>query len=186
MLEMVLNEKQIEQIVQKVADKLNEFYKDFKEPVVFICVLKGAATFMHDLIKKIKFPLITDYIQVSSYNGTSSTGVIHLKKDISENIENKHTVIVEDIVDTGLTLKYLKQYLSIKHHPKDIKICSFIDKVNARTTPLEADFVGYKLLENKFLVGYGLDYNELLRNIPYVFVPTKEEIAQWDEIISKK
>lgn len=176
MREIVFNEKQIELKIEEIANELNSYYKDFDEPIYFICVLKGAAVFMHDLIKKINFPIILDYIQVSSYNGTSSTGVIHLKKDITENVENKHILIIEDIVDSGLTLKYLKEYFNVKHHPKDIKICSLLDKIHARKTPLTADFVGFELEDEKFLVGYGLDYNELYRNVPYIFIPDKDDL----------
>lgn len=185
MKEIVLNERQLDEIITNTAQQLNSYYKNTKKPIYFICVLKGASVFMNDLIKKINFPLIIDYIQVSSYDGTSSTGVIHLKKDISEDITDKDIVIIEDIVDSGLTLKYLKEYINIKHHPKSIKICCLLDKKLARKVPLDVDFIGYELLDNKFLIGYGLDYNELLRNIPYIFVPTAEDLKMYDEILKK-
>lgn len=185
MKEIVLNETQLNEIVEKIANQLNLYYQNTKEPIYFVCVLKGASVFMNDLIKKINFPLIIDYIQVSSYDGTSSTGVIHLKKDISEDITNKDVVIIEDIVDSGLTLKYLKDYINIKHHPRSIKICCLLNKKMARKITLDVDFVGYKLVDNKFLIGYGLDYNELLRNIPYIFVPTEEDLKTYDEVLKK-
>ena len=185
MKEILFNEKQIDEIITKLASKINKDYEKCEDIPVLICVLKGAAPFMHDLIKKLNFPMKLDYIQLSSYNGTSSTGVIHLKKDVSENITNKRVIIVEDIIDTGTTLNYLKDYLNIKYKPKEIKLCCLIDKVPARKVKLDADYVGYYLSESKFLVGYGFDYNELFREVPYIFVPDNEDLNKWDELLKK-
>ena len=185
MKELILSEKQIDDITSKLASKFNDLYMNKDIVPVFVCVLKGAAPFMHDLIKKCKFPLIIDYVQVSSYSGTESTGVIHLKKDLSENIENKEVIIIEDIIDTGTTLKYLKNYLNITYKPKDIKICCLVDKKPLRKVDLEPDYVGLVLNEAKFLVGYGFDYDELERNTPYVFVPSEDQIEKRNKILKK-
>lgn len=179
--EIVFSKEEIDQIVSRVADKLNEEYKTKNTIPVFIGVLKGAMPFMMDLIKKCDFDLKTDFIQVTSYSGTSSTGVIHLKKDISEDIKGKDVVIVEDIIDTGLTLNYLKQYIQLNYNPRSIKIVCFVDKKPLRKVELTADIAGVTINQNKFLVGYGFDYNELGRNYDYVFVPSKKQLTDWDK-----
>lgn len=181
--EIVISKEEIEEAVKRCAKELEERFKDNDQIPVFIGVLKGALPFMMDLIKNYHLPCKEDYIQVSSYDGTASTGVIHLRKDISEDIKNKDIVIIEDIIDTGLTLSYLKQYLRLKYQPRSITICTFIDKKPLRKVELEADVVGVTLTKNKFLVGYGLDYNEIVRNIEYVFVPTKEDLIEWDKAL---
>ena len=138
-----------------------------------------------DLLKYYTLPCKIDFIQVSSYDGTSSTGVIHLKKDISIDIKGKDIVLIEDIIDTGLTLNYLKQYFQIRYMPSSITIVTLVDKKPLRKVDLKCDIVGLTLNQNKFLVGYGFDYNELVRNFDYVFVPSKKDIDEWDKAISK-
>ena len=113
MREIVISEKEIDLITTKCAKELKEKFKDNKKAPILIGVLKGAMPFMMDLIKKCDFDLEEDFIQVSSYNGTASTGVVHLKKDVSEDIKDRDIVLIEDIIDTGLTLSYLKQYLKL-------------------------------------------------------------------------
>lgn len=184
--EIVFSKEELSEMVSDVAAKLNAIYKGTKEVPVFIGVLKGALPFMMDLIKKCEFDMKLDFIQVTSYSGTNSTGVIHLKKDISEDIRGKDVVIIEDIVDTGSTLAYLKQYLQLNHQPKSIKIVCLVDKKPLRKVELEADIVGATLNQNKFLVGYGFDYNELGRNLDYIFVPTKKQLNNWDKLNKKK
>ena len=179
--EIVFTREDINSIVQRVADKLNEEFSNSTSIPVFIGVLKGALPFMMDLIKKCTFDLKTDFIQVTSYSGTSSTGVIHLKKDISEDIRGKDVVIVEDIIDTGLTLNYLKQYIQLNYNPRSIKIVCLVDKKPLRKVNLQPDISGAIINQNKFLVGYGFDYNELGRNIDYVFVLIKKQIIEWDK-----
>ena len=186
MKELILSEKQIDEVITEVADKLNAEYANSGVTPVLICVLKGAVNFFADLLKKLKFDCVTDYVQVSSFEGLKSTGIINLKKDCSENLRNREVILVEDCVDSGITLKYLKEYIKSKHKPKCVKICCLIDKRAKRQTVLEAEYVGYTLNEDKFLVGYGFDYYELLRNIPYIFVPTEEDIAKWDRILDQK
>ncbi len=183
MKEIVLNEAEIQEAVKRVAEELKERFKDSDSIPVFIGVLKGAMPFMMDLLKYYDLPVIEDFIQVSSYDGTSSTGVIHLKKDVSEDIKNKDVVLIEDIVDTGTTLSYLKQYIKIKYQPRSITICSFLDKKPLRKVDLEADIVGVSLTKNQFLVGYGLDYNEIKRNTPYIFIPDEKELDEWNELL---
>lgn len=182
--EVIFSKEQIEEIVSEVANKLNKRFENQTTIPVFISVLKGAEPFFNDLIKKCKFEMKVDFIQVSSYSGTSSTGVIHLKKDISENIKGKDVYIVEDIIDTGLTLNYLKQYIQLNYQPKSITIVCLIDKKPLRKVDLTADVVGVSLTQNKFLVGYGFDYNELGRNYDYIFVPSKKQLETWDKLLN--
>ena len=167
MKEILFNEKQIDEIITKLASKINKDYENCEDIPILICVLKGAAPFMHDLIKKLNFPMKLDYIQLSSYNGTSSTGVIHLKKDVSENITNKRVIILEDIIDTGRTLKYLKELL--EHRGANVKIVTLLDKPEGRIVEIKPDYSGFTI-PNEFVVGFGLDYEENYRNLPYVGV----------------
>lgn len=179
--EIVLTREEIDEIITNCANELNSMYQNSDKIPVLIGVLKGALPFMMDLIKKLNFDFIMDFIQVTSYSGTSSTGVIHLKKDITTDIRGKDVVIVEDIIDTGLTLNYLKQYIQLNYNPRDIKICCFVDKKPLRKVDLTADVVGITMNQAKFLVGYGFDYNEIGRNIDHVFVPTKKQLEDWDK-----
>jgi hypoxanthine phosphoribosyltransferase len=183
MKEVILNNQEIQDICKNLASKLMDKFKDSKKIPIFIGVLKGAMPFFMDLIKYYTLPMKTDFVQVSSYEGTSSTGIIHLKRDISENIKNKDIVIVEDIVDTGLTINYLRQYLEIKYQPSSIAVCVLVDKKPLREVDFTPDYVGLTLNENKFLVGYGFDYKELVRNFDCIFVPTKSDLDEWDKAL---
>ena len=186
MKELVLSEKQLDEVISNVAEELNKEYENTNRIPVLVCVLKGAANFMYDLLKKLRFNCITDFVQVSSYEGVKSTGIINLKKDCSENLRNKEVIIVEDTIDSGITLKYLVEYIKSKHRPKSVKICCLIDKKAKREVNLTPDYTGLVMNEDKFLVGYGFDYFELFRNIPYIFVPTTEEIKEWDKLLEEK
>jgi len=185
MREIVLSHEEIDDICKRIGTQLEEKFKDANNIPVFVGVLKGATPFFMDLIRQVHIPMILDFIQVTSYDGTSSTGVIHLKKDITENITNKDLVIVEDIVDTGLTLNYVKQYIQIKYKPRSITVVCLIDKKPLRKIDFTVDYAGVVLNENKFLCGYGFDYHELLRNIDYVYVPDKKEISDLDKYLAK-
>ena len=184
--EVILSSEQITAICKDIAGKLDDRFaaENIKAPIV-IGVLKGSLNFMMDLIKEMKTEVMTDYIQVSSYSGTSSTGAVILKKDLSLDITGRTIVIVEDVIDTGLTMQYLTGYLQQKHNPKEIIIISLFDKLYLRKTDLHVDYTGKVLTENKFLVGYGLDYNELSRNVPYVYVATPEDVKHWDKVLEE-
>lgn len=184
--EIVLTKEEIQEAIQTIADKLNRKFKNQNSIPVFLGVLKGAMPFFQDLVKKCKFDMKVDYIQVSSYSGTSTTGVIHLVKDVSEDLKGREVFIVEDIIDTGLTLNYLKQYLKVKYNPKSITLVSLIDKKPLRKVDLKVDYVGVSMIENKFLCGYGLDYKEIARNTDYIFVPTKKQLNEWDKLLENK
>lgn len=157
-----------EMIQQRVAELGSEISKDYKgESILAICVLKGAVLFMSDLIRELNVETKIDFMAVSSYGAsTKSTGVVRILKDLDSNIEGENIIIVEDIIDSGLTLKYLKEYLMARN-PKSLKICTLLDKPERRAADVKADYVGFSI-ENKFIVGYGLDFNQKYRNLPYI------------------
>lgn len=170
MLENVKTLIEKEKIKQRIDEIANQISKDYNgEDITIICVLKGAAYFALDLSKKIKkSDVIMDFVKVSSYgkNQRETTGNINFKLDISENIEGKNVIIVEDIIDSGITLNYLYNYLN-KKNPKTLKICVLLDKKERRVKPIKVDYTGFEI-DNKFVLGYGLDYDEKYRNLEYI------------------
>ena len=165
-LEILLTEEQIQSKIKELGQILTEEYKD-KNPVI-VGVLKGVVVFYADMIRHIKTPCQMDFMWISSYKGTSSTGKMLVRQDISADIKGRHVLILEDIFDTGNSLEFTVNHLKSKE-PASIKICTFLDKPEGRRpgVTLKADYVGYTI-PNKFVVGYGLDYNEHYRNLPYV------------------
>ena len=165
-LEILLTEEQIQSKIKELGQLLTEEYKD-KNPVI-VGVLKGVVVFYADMIRHIKTPCQMDFMWISSYRGTSSTGKMLVRQDISADIKGRHVLILEDIFDTGNSLEFTVNHLKSKE-PASIKICTFLDKPEGRRpgVTLKADYVGYTI-PNKFVVGYGLDYNEHYRNLPYV------------------
>ncbi len=162
----VLNEDEIKKMVADVAQKISDDYKNSE--LVLIGVLKGAFVFMADLIRKITIPVKIDFVGISSYgSNTVSSGKINLTRDIETNIKNKDVLIVEDIVDTGLTLKYLIDYLK-SFDPKSVKICTLLDKYERRETEIEVAYPCHRI-EEGFIVGYGIDYAEDYRNLPAIY-----------------
>ena len=158
-------EEELQKRIKEIAEEIDKDYKDSKE-IIIISVLKGAVFFTVDLVKKMKTDIILEVMQLSSYAGTESTGNIIVKKDLDCNIEGKHVLIVEDIIDTGRTLKFLKEYLASKN-PKSLKVAVLMDKAERREVDVNVDYTGF-VIPNKFIVGYGFDYDEKGRNIPYV------------------
>ncbi len=183
--EIVLSEQDIQNICNDIGAKLSKELENEERTPLFLGVMKGALNFMFDLIKRIDRPIYTDFIQISSYAGVQSTGKINLKKDFDMDIKDRTVVVVEDVVDTGISMKYLIDHLNDNYQPKRIIICCLFDKEYARCEDVKIDYVGKRLKENCFLVGYGLDYNELERNVPYVFIAQPEDIDRWNEEIQK-
>lgn len=163
-LDVMLDEETIQKRIREMAEEIDKVYEG--KEIVAICVLRGAIYFAVDLTKKMKTVIESDFIRVSSYVGTESTGNIIMKLDISENIEGRDVLIIEDIIDTGYTLKYLKDYLITKN-PKSLRIAVLADKEERRKTDVKPDFVGFKI-PDKFIVGYGFDYDNKYRNLPYI------------------
>ena len=183
--EIVLSEEELQNICNDIGRKLSKDLEHEKRTPLFLGVMKGALNFMFDLIKRIDRPIFTDFIQISSYAGVQSTGKINLKKDFDMDIKDRTVVVVEDVVDTGISMKYLIDHLNENYQPKRIIICAMFDKEYARCENIKIDYVGKVLKENCFLVGYGLDYNELERNVPYVYIAKPEDIDRWNEEIQK-
>ena len=163
-LKVMYEEDEIQKRIKEVAEEIDRDYEG--KEVVVVSVLKGAIFFTVDLVKKMKTPIELETVQISSYSGTESTGKITLKKDLDRSIDSKDVLIVEDIVDTGHTLKFLKEYLLSKN-PNSVKIAVFMDKKERRQVDIDIDYTGF-VIPNKFVVGYGFDVDEKGRNIPYV------------------
>lgn len=169
-----------EQIASRVAAMGADITRDFAgESVIFVGVLKGAAIFLGDLARNVTLDATFDFIGVSSYgnrpspthelkHGWDSTGEVRLTKDLDQSAENKNVILVEDILDTGLTLTYLKGML-LGHKPKALRIATLLDKPSRRKKPIQADYVGFSI-PDEFVVGYGLDYAERYRNLPDICV----------------
>lgn len=164
-----------EKINKKVKELAKKVYKDYKKynELNLITVLTGAKYFSKEFIREIKkigMKNVTEkFVKLKSYSGTETTGKVRVVKDVKRNISGKHVLIMEDIVDTGLTLSFLKNYLLKKKKAKSVKICSFLDKPSRRIKKIKISYLGYKV-PNKFIVGYGLDFNEKYRELKYIGV----------------
>ncbi len=163
---VLLSEAQIQAKVEELAGYLTEEYAD-KNPV-FIGVLKGVVIFFADMVRKMNFPCEIDFMCISSYGGTNTTGNVVVKKDVSADLKGRHVVILEDIYDTGNSLTFVRDYLLSKE-PASLKICTLLDKPERRKPgiTLKPEYVGFTI-PNEFVVGYGLDFNEQYRNLPYI------------------
>lgn len=162
---VLISEKQIKEKVIELGQKIEKDYKG--QEIFLIGVLKGASVFISDLMRCINLDVKIDFMSVSSYGmSTTSSGIVKILKDIDQDISNKNVIIVEDIIDTGLTLNYLKDYL-LKKNAKSIKICTLLDKPERRKCNIQVDYIDFEI-EDKFIVGYGIDYKEMYRNLPYI------------------
>ena len=163
---ILISEEEIQKKVAEMGKKISQHFRD-KDPL-FVGVLKGCFIFMADLMRYVDIRCSMDFMAVSSYSGTSSTGAVKINKDLSEDIEGRHVIIVEDILDSGVTLSYLKQYLMVRK-PASISIATLMDKPARRKADVYADYSCFEI-PDAFVVGYGLDYNERYRNLPYIGV----------------
>lgn len=162
---ILFTEEQIRRRAEEIGRQIGEDYAG--EPVYLIGTLRGAVVWMADIMKSVPNETEVDFIMASSYgSGTTTTGVVKVKKDLEGDIYGKNVIIIEDIVDTGTTLKHLKAYLADRN-PKSIRICTLLDKPSRRIADIQADYVGFEI-ENLFVVGYGLDYDQKYRNLPYI------------------
>lgn len=169
-INVLFTEEEILKRVEEIADTLYQKYGD--EEVIFVCTLKGAVFFACDLLKKYKGDARIEFLRVSSYEGESSTGKINLKLPLdAEKINGKNVVIVEDIVDTGYTLEYINKYIS-DMNPKSLVSCTLLDKKARRVVAVDPTYSGF-VVDDLFVIGYGLDYNQKYRNLPYVGVVVK-------------
>ncbi|AUS07553.1 hypoxanthine phosphoribosyltransferase [Laceyella sacchari] len=172
--EVLISEEQIKEKVRELGQRLSEEYKDLNP--LCICVLKGAVPFMADLIREMPIKMEMDFMAVSSYgNSTTSSGVVRILKDLDASIEGRHVLIVEDIIDSGLTLSYLVEMLKGRN-AASVKIVTLLDKPDRRKVDLSPDYCGFTI-PDAFVIGYGLDFAEKYRNLPYIGV-LKEEVYQ--------
>lgn len=169
---ILINEDILQAKVKELGEKITEDYKG--KDLLLVCVLKGAVVFVSDLMKRIDLPLEVDFMAISSYgSSTKSSGVVRILKDLNNHIEGRNLLIVEDIIDSGLTLSYLIENLKARG-PESIEICTILDKPDGRKTNIDIKYTGFTV-PDEFVIGYGLDYAEKYRNLPYVAV-LKEEI----------
>ena len=159
-----------EDLHKKVAElgaQITADYKDAKEPIFCVGILKGAVVFYTDLVRQINLPVQFDFMIASSYgSGTKTSGEVKILKDLDYDIEGKHLIIIEDIIDSGTTMNYLLRYFQHRH-PKSVRLCSLLSKPSRRTADVHIDYCGFEV-PDEFLVGYGLDYAEKYRNLPYI------------------
>lgn len=166
-ISVLISEEKVEKKIQELAERITRDYEG--KQVHLICVLKGSIFFTCELAKKIPLPVTLDFMSVSSYgNATESSGRVRIVKDLDESIENKDVIVIEDIIDSGRTLSYLMDMLSARK-PASLKLCTLLDKPERRVTDVSVDYIGFEI-PDKFVVGYGLDYGQKYRNLPYIGV----------------
>ncbi|MEW6065673.1 hypoxanthine phosphoribosyltransferase [Desulforamulus profundi] len=164
---ILLDENHINERVRQLGQQITQDYQG--ESILMVGILKGAMIFLADLVRHIEVTTFFDFMAVSSYGaGTISSGVVRILKDLDKSIEGKHVIIVEDIVDTGLTLRYMVENMKSRG-PASLKICTLLDKPDRRKVEVPIDYNGFSI-PDEFVVGYGLDYNERYRNLPYIAV----------------
>ena len=172
--EVLVSEKQLKKRIKEMAEEITRDYAG-KAPLM-IGILRGSVIFMADLVRQIDLPITMDFMVVSSYGaGTVSSGLVNIKKDLEEDIRGRDVIIVEDILDTGNTLVKLTAEL-LRREPASLKLCVMLDKPSRRTTPIKADYVGFSI-PDAYVVGFGLDFNQGYRQLPYVGV-LKPEIYE--------
>ena len=166
-IKVLISQEKIEARIQEMADEISAEYSD--KGVHLICILKGSVFFMCELAKRMTCPVTMDFICTSSYgDGTQSSGVVKFSKDLDESIEGKRCIVIEDILDSGRTLNYVLEVLKAKN-PESLKVITLLDKPDRRVIPVELDMTGF-VVPDKFIVGYGLDYAQKYRNLPYIGV----------------
>ena len=171
-LNPLLSRNQIASIVKGLADQISKDYNG--RELVLVCILKGAFMFLSDLIRHLQIPVKVDFVRLASYGaGMKTSGRIEITKDVETPIEGKDVLIVEDIIDSGRTLKFLKERLALSN-PRSIKVCALLDKKERREVEIEAEYLG-KEVENVFVVGYGIDFNEAYRNLPEIYYVTTDD-----------
>ena len=164
-IEVLLTEEEVDKRIQEIGEQISRDYAG--KQVHLVCVLKGGSFFMCELAKRITVPVSIDFMSVSSYGGdTKSSGVVRIVKDLDESLKDKHVIVIEDIVDSGRTLSYLLDMLRSRG-PADVKLCTLLDKPDRRVVDVNVDYTGFEI-PDEFVVGYGLDYDQKYRNLPYI------------------
>ena len=166
-IRVLIEEEKVDKRIEELGKKISEEYAG--KEVHLICILKGSIFFTCELAKRITVPVTIDFMSCSSYGaGTSSSGVVKLVKDLDEPLEGKNVIVIEDIIDSGRTLSYLLEILSARK-PASLKLCTLLDKPDRRVMPVHVDYTGFEI-PDEFVVGYGLDYDQRYRNLPYIGV----------------
>ena len=166
-IEVLLTEEEIDRRIQEIGDQISRDYAG--RQVHMVCVLKGGSFFMCELAKRVTVPVSIDFMSVSSYGGdTKSSGVVRIVKDLDEPLKDKHVIVIEDIVDSGRTLSYLLDMLRSRG-AADVRLCTLLDKPDRRVVDVKVDYTGFEI-PDEFVVGYGLDYDQRYRNLPYIGV----------------
>lgn len=163
-IEILISSKEIKNRIDIIGKEITSAYEG-KSPVL-VSILKGSFVFLADLSRAINLPISIDFIEISSYTDDKSSGIVKLSKDLSNSIENKDIIIVEDIIDTGLSMSYLLDNLNTRG-PASISVCSLLYKPSKTIKKIKIDFLGFEI-EDKFVIGYGLDFNQKYRNLPYI------------------
>lgn len=163
-INVLINKARLEKRIEEMAKEIEKDYEG--KDIVFLGILKGSVPFMWELAKRIKNNVIFEFIEVSSYKNNEDTGIVTLHKDIKNSVEGKDVIIIEDIVDTGKTIKFLLEHLKDKN-PNSVKIATLLSKPSKIVIDLNIDYIGFKI-EDKFVLGFGLDDNQNLRNLPYI------------------
>ena len=166
-ISILISEERVEKRIAEMAQEISQEYEG--ESVELICILKGSVFFTCELAKRMTVPVSLDFMCVSSYgDGTKSSGIVRISKDLDQSIEGKNVIIIEDIIDSGRTLSYLLEIMKSRK-PKSLKLCTLLDKPSRRVIDVPVDHTGFEI-EDKFVVGYGLDYAQRYRNLPYIGV----------------
>ena len=164
-VDILLSEQEVDQRIQEIGEQISKDYAG--KEVHLVCVLKGGSFFMCELAKRITVPVTLDFMSVSSYgSSTKSSGVVKIVKDLDEPLKDKNVIVVEDIVDSGRTLSYLLEMLKDRH-PASLSLCTLLDKPERRVVDVNVDYTGFNI-PDEFVVGYGLDYDQRYRNLPYI------------------
>ncbi len=166
-IKVLLSEEEVDRRIQEIGEQISRDYEG--KQVHLVCVLKGGSFFMCELAKRISVPVSLDFMSVSSYgSSTKSSGVVKIVKDLDEPLKDKEVIVVEDVVDSGRTLSYLLEMLRDRG-PRSLRLCTLLDKPDRRVVDVEVDYTGFQI-PDKFVVGYGLDYDQKYRNLPYIGV----------------
>lgn len=166
-IRVMISEEDVDRRIEELGRKISEDYAG--KQVHLICILKGSVFFTCELAKRITVPVSLDFMSVSSYgDGTNSSGIVKIAKDLDETLEGKDVIVIEDIIDSGRTLHYLLDVLQ-KRQPNSLKLCTLLDKPDRRVKEVKVDYVGFEI-PDEFVVGYGLDYAQKYRNLPYIGV----------------
>ncbi len=184
---LILSSDEISRICDRLAGEIDTTLDQSDNGVpIFVGVMNGALPFFYELVKHVKHVMELDTIKVSSYNGTETTGEVQVMKEPDHNLEGRDVILVEDIIDTGVTMHFLKEFIRRKYKPRNLYICILIKRNNISCKYDElADFIGLTTDEQRYIVGFGFDYYGLMRNVPYVFVPSVKDIKDWNAILEE-